>query len=201
MFAPGFITGDVIRKVGEPAVMLVGALFMIAHSAIALAGDGRWNFGLALMFSGAYRARRQLPLGGALRLTLLVTGVGWNFMYTAGTALLVAAVPDGLVQEAGALPVKEGAATRPGVPPPAAADASVDAVGAASDAPPVVGLAGTVSAGPQPAAAALPRSEAAMRLRIQVADMAQYRCDYTSDDISRAPDRKPPNWGFAIRRP
>ena len=68
MFAPGFFTGEVIAKLGEPAVMLVGTLMLLSHSATALAGTGRWHFGVALMFSG----------------------VGWNFLYTAGSALLVA---------------------------------------------------------------------------------------------------------------
>ena len=52
MYAPGFFTGDVIRRFGEPLVMLVGAAMMLVHSMIALVDDGRWNFGIALMFSG-----------------------------------------------------------------------------------------------------------------------------------------------------
>lgn len=72
MFAPGLFTGDVIRLVGEPAVMLTGCILMIAHSVIALSGAGRWHFGAALMFSG----------------------VGWNFMFVSGSSLLVAALPD-----------------------------------------------------------------------------------------------------------
>lgn len=72
MFAPGLFTGELIRWFGEPAVILLGCVSMIVHSAIALSGVGRWHFGIALMFSG----------------------VGWNFMFVAGSSLLVAALPD-----------------------------------------------------------------------------------------------------------
>lgn len=72
MFLPGLFTGELIRWFGEPAVILVGCVSMIVHSAIALSGVGRWHFGIALMFSG----------------------VGWNFMFVAGSSLLVAALPD-----------------------------------------------------------------------------------------------------------
>ena len=72
MFLPGLFTGELIRWFGEPAVILVGCVSMIVHSVIALSGVGRWHFGIALMFSG----------------------VGWNFMFVAGSSLLVAALPD-----------------------------------------------------------------------------------------------------------
>ena len=72
MFTPGLFTGDLIRWIGEPAVMLTGCASMIVHSAVALSGLGRWHFGAALMLSG----------------------VGWNFMYVSGSSLLVAALPD-----------------------------------------------------------------------------------------------------------
>ena len=72
MFTPGLFTGDLIRWIGEPAVILMGCAFMIVHSAIALSGLGRWHFGAALMLSG----------------------VGWNFMFVSGSSLLVAAMPD-----------------------------------------------------------------------------------------------------------
>jgi MFS family permease len=72
MFAPGLFTGDLIRWIGEPAVMLVGCVLMIVHSVVALSGLGRWHFGAALMLSG----------------------VGWNFMFVSGSSLLVAALPD-----------------------------------------------------------------------------------------------------------
>merc|ERR1712070_256819 len=72
MFAPGFVTGEAIRWKGEISVVVFGAIAMILHSVTALSGQGRWHFGVALMLSG----------------------VGWNCMYTAGSALLVAAVPD-----------------------------------------------------------------------------------------------------------
>lgn len=40
MFAPGFVTGEVIRKIAEPAVMLVGAVLLLAHWGWRSAGTG-----------------------------------------------------------------------------------------------------------------------------------------------------------------
>ena len=36
MFAPGLFSGEIIRCLGEPAVMLVGCILMIVLSAVAL---------------------------------------------------------------------------------------------------------------------------------------------------------------------
>jgi MFS family permease len=66
MFAPGLITGNLIQRFGILPVIVVGCLLMLASVAIALSGVDLMNFlaGLALL------------------------GVGWNFMFTGGTALL-----------------------------------------------------------------------------------------------------------------
>lgn len=66
MFAPGLITGNLIQRFGILPIIVVGCLLMLASVAIALSGVDLMNFlaGLALL------------------------GVGWNFMFTGGTALL-----------------------------------------------------------------------------------------------------------------
>ena len=67
-----FAPGEIIQIIGEVPVMWIGISMFIAHSAVGLAGKGRWHFGIALMLSG----------------------IGWNMLFTTGTALLVGAVPD-----------------------------------------------------------------------------------------------------------
>ncbi|HEX6979999.1 MAG TPA: MFS transporter [Alphaproteobacteria bacterium] len=66
MFAPSFVTGDLIRRFGLFNVMLVGAGLMALCAAINLAGIDLLNFWLAL--------------------TLL--GLGWNFLFVGATTLL-----------------------------------------------------------------------------------------------------------------
>jgi len=66
MFAPSFFTGHLIRRFGVLPVMFVGALLNFSCIAIALTGVSVMHFWWAL--------------------TLL--GVGWNFLYIGGTALL-----------------------------------------------------------------------------------------------------------------
>jgi MFS family permease len=66
MFAPSFVTGNIINRFGLMAVMLVGVVLNIVCVAIALSGVSVMHFWLAL----------------------LLLGVGWNFMFVGATALL-----------------------------------------------------------------------------------------------------------------
>ena len=66
MFAPSFVTGNIINRLGLMTVMLVGVALNIVCVAIALAGVGVMHFWLALV----------------------LLGIGWNFMFVGATALL-----------------------------------------------------------------------------------------------------------------
>jgi MFS family permease len=66
MFAPSFFTGHLITRFGSLKVMTAGAILNLLCIGIALAGESVWHF------------------WGALA----VLGVGWNFLFTAGSALL-----------------------------------------------------------------------------------------------------------------
>jgi MFS family permease len=66
MFAPSFVTGGLIRRVGVLPVMFVGALLNFAAIGVALSGISVAQFWWSLV----------------------LLGVGWNFLYVGGTALL-----------------------------------------------------------------------------------------------------------------
>lgn len=66
MFAPGFFTGQLIRRFGVLQVMLAGCVLMFVAVAIAHAGIGYWHFWSALV----------------------TLGLAWNFMFTGATTLL-----------------------------------------------------------------------------------------------------------------
>ncbi len=66
MFAPSFVTGDLIRRFGTLNVMLWGVVLNLVCVAIALAGVEVAHFWWSLV----------------------LLGVGWNFMFIAATALL-----------------------------------------------------------------------------------------------------------------
>jgi MFS family permease len=66
MYAPGFVTGSLIKRFGTLRIIVVGTTLMALCVAIALSGNAIWQFSTALV----------------------VLGVGWNFMYTGGTTLL-----------------------------------------------------------------------------------------------------------------
>ena len=66
MFAPSFFTGALIRRFGVLRVMMTGALLNIVTIGIALSGITVAHFWWALV----------------------LLGVGWNFLYIGGTALL-----------------------------------------------------------------------------------------------------------------
>ena len=81
MYAPGFFTGDLIKRLGVLRVILAGVALMAMSTLIALNGDSVAHFTLALV----------------------VLGVGWNFMYTGGTTLLTEAYsPDERAKTQGA---------------------------------------------------------------------------------------------------
>jgi len=67
MFAPGFLTGSLIRRFGALSIILAGAGLMTVGAFVALNGTSVAHFVAALIF----------------------VGVGWNFMYTGGTTLLI----------------------------------------------------------------------------------------------------------------
>lgn len=69
MFAPGFFTGHLIKRFGVLPVMGVGVMLNFACVAVALSGIELHHFGIALF----------------------LLGVGWNFLFTGGTALAMTA--------------------------------------------------------------------------------------------------------------
>src|SRR5688572_22847894 len=66
MFAPSFVTGGLIRRFGVLPVMLLGVLLNFAAIGIALSGIAVAQFWWSMV----------------------VVGVGWNFLYIGGTTLL-----------------------------------------------------------------------------------------------------------------
>lgn len=66
MFAPSFVTGPLIKRVGALPVMLAGAVLNLAAIGIALSGIAVAQFWWSLVILGA----------------------GWNFLYISGTTLL-----------------------------------------------------------------------------------------------------------------
>jgi MFS family permease len=69
MFAPGFFTGNLIKRFGVLSVMGVGVLLNLACIAIALTGVELHQFAVALF----------------------LLGVGWNFLFTGSTTLSLGA--------------------------------------------------------------------------------------------------------------
>lgn len=66
MFAPSFFTGSLIKRHGAPRIMQIGFVLLLVHVAIALLGVEFLHFLSAL----------------------ILLGVGWNFAFIGGTALL-----------------------------------------------------------------------------------------------------------------
>ena len=73
MYAPGFVTGSLIKRFGMLNVILAGVLVMAGGAVVALNGNSIAHFVVALG----------------------LVGVGWNFMYTGGTTLLIEAYAPG----------------------------------------------------------------------------------------------------------
>jgi predicted MFS family arabinose efflux permease len=69
MFAPGFFTGNLIRRFGALPVMGVGVLLNALCIGVALTGQDLHQFTVALF----------------------LLGVGWNFLFTGGTSLSLTA--------------------------------------------------------------------------------------------------------------
>lgn len=67
MFAPSFFTGGLIKRLGVVPILFAGALLNVVAVAIALAGIAVANFWWSLV----------------------LLGVGWNFLYIGGTTLLL----------------------------------------------------------------------------------------------------------------
>ena len=67
MFAPGFVTGWLIKRYGDLNIITVGAVISGLSIAVNVSGDSLMH----------------------LRIAMALVGVGWNFMYTAGTTLLL----------------------------------------------------------------------------------------------------------------
>jgi MFS family permease len=65
MFAPGFVTGRLIDRFGAIAILGAGVMLNLLCIAIALSGTETMHFVVSLF----------------------VLGVGWNFLFTAGTSL------------------------------------------------------------------------------------------------------------------
>jgi MFS family permease len=66
MFAPAFFTGNLINRFGLQRILIAGAVLLSGAIVADLTGTTLWNFwiGLALL------------------------GVGWNFLFVGGSALL-----------------------------------------------------------------------------------------------------------------
>ena len=67
MYGPSFFTGSLVQRFGVVKIILAGIFLNLVCIVAALAGTGLINFWLAL----------------------LLLGVGWNFMYVGGSALLL----------------------------------------------------------------------------------------------------------------
>jgi MFS family permease len=66
MYLPSLFTGKLIARVGESVMMIVGSLLLAASSLVSLVGHDVPHYWVGLVMLGA----------------------GWNFLFTAGTALL-----------------------------------------------------------------------------------------------------------------
>jgi MFS family permease len=66
MYAPGFVTGSLIRRFGTLTIILAGVALTAIATFVAIDGNSVAHFLAAL----------------------ILVGLGWNFMYTGGTALL-----------------------------------------------------------------------------------------------------------------
>lgn len=66
MFAPSFFTGSLVKRYGAPRIMQVGFVLLLVHILLAVSGVEFLHFLSALVF----------------------LGIGWNFVFIGGTALL-----------------------------------------------------------------------------------------------------------------
>jgi MFS family permease len=66
MYAPSFITGSLISRLGIRTMMAAGLVLILAAAAVSLMGIAIWNFWLGL----------------------ILLGVGWNFAFISATTLV-----------------------------------------------------------------------------------------------------------------
>lgn len=66
MFAPSFFTGNLVKRFGAPRIMQIGFVLLLVHVAVAVSGLEFLHFLSAL----------------------ILLGIGWNFAFIGGTALL-----------------------------------------------------------------------------------------------------------------
>ena len=66
MFAPSFVTGRLIDRFGSSTILLTGGMVLTASLGVGIAGQSLTNYLVAL----------------------LLLGIGWNFLYIGGSALL-----------------------------------------------------------------------------------------------------------------
>ena len=66
MFAPSFITGAVIARIGAPITASIGLLAILAAAGVNLTGTSTLHFDISL----------------------ILLGIGWNFGFIASTAML-----------------------------------------------------------------------------------------------------------------
>ncbi|MBS0639884.1 MAG: MFS transporter [Proteobacteria bacterium] len=66
MYAPSFFTGGLITRFGTVRIMALGSLILMAGVIVAMLGVTAWNF----------------------RVSLMLNGVGWNFLFIGATTLL-----------------------------------------------------------------------------------------------------------------
>ncbi|HBK08132.1 MAG TPA: MFS transporter [Acetobacteraceae bacterium] len=66
MFVPSFFTGNLISRFGVLNIMFLGAAILLVGVAAALMGLSEWNF----------------------RISLMMNGVGWNFLFVGATTLV-----------------------------------------------------------------------------------------------------------------
>ncbi|MGH6927231.1 MAG: MFS transporter, partial [Dongiaceae bacterium] len=69
MFAPSFVTGSIIKRMGVLNVLWLGTVLLILAALVDLSGLGFWNF-----WAG-----------------LVLLGIGWNFLFVGGSTLLTEA--------------------------------------------------------------------------------------------------------------
>ncbi len=69
MFAPGFVTGSLIRRFGEVRIITAGILLQLVCVGFALSGQSVMDFWLSMV----------------------LLGLGWNFAFTGGTSLMTQA--------------------------------------------------------------------------------------------------------------
>lgn len=118
MFAPSVVTGALLERIGSRWTAWLGAVTLVVGAAAGVAGSAYSNFLIALVLNG----------------------LGWNLLYTAGSSMMIECYPAG--RGGRILAVAEGVGTATAVVSSLTASAIFYAVGwrGASVAPLVLGL-------------------------------------------------------------